>query len=305
MPHAAPSAAALPNAAAARRRASAHVFLLATADCGAEDVLEALENTGRFRCVHDRYSFWEGVAAILRHYGTPPLPGIHQLTGFSQLVVAVRRLSDNLTGSAGLLAERAEQVGLTPRVSYSPGNIRGYPVLRLLYPDAVYVHIVCNPGLLVRRVSTASLGSGARMGRQWRSEQRLLLGSPPTPAMIQARFEDIHADPAAWARSLGAICGAKLTDAEVQRFTANLSRAAVAGTPMSGDAPGRGRSASADGLLKRMLAWAIAVSCEAELAALGYQDSIGLPGACRRVAAAAIIRSCAATCVKGRPWPIS
>lgn len=301
MPHAAPSAAAVPKAAAARR-ACANVFLLVTADCGAEDVLEALESTGQFRCVHDSYSFWEGVAGILRHYGTPPLPGIHQLTGFSQLVVAARRLSDNLAGLAGPLAERDEQASLMPRVDYSPGNIRGYPVLRLLYPDAVYVHIVRNPGFLIGRGSTASLGTAARIGQQWRSEQRLLLGSPPAPAMVQARFEDILADPVAWAGSLGAICGAELTDAELQRFAAMLrSRAAVAGTPMSGDAPVRGRPASAEGLLKRMLAWAIAVSCDAELAALGYRDSIGRPGACRRVAAAAILRSCAVTYGKGRP----
>jgi Sulfotransferase family len=302
MPPAAPSAAAVPNAAPAGRRSCAHVFLLVTADCGAEDVLGALESTGQFRCVHDTYSFWEGITGILRHFGTPPLPGIHQLTGFRQLVVAARRLSDNLAGAAGLLAESDEQASLMPKVSYSPGNIRGYPVLRLLYPDAVYVHIVRNPGFLVGRVSTASLGSAARMGRQWRSEQRLLLGSTPAPAMVQARFEDILADPVAWAGSLGAICGAKLTDAELQRFTAMLrSRAAVAGTPMNGDAPGRGRPASAEGILKRMLAWAIAVSCDAELAALGYHDSIGRPGACRRVAAAAILRSCAVTCGKGRP----
>jgi hypothetical protein len=302
MPQAAPSATASANAAAVRRRACAQVFLLATADCGAEDVLEALESTGQFRCVHTSLSFWEGIAGILRHYGTPPLPGIHQLTGFSQLAVAARHLSDNLISSAGLPADRDEQASLMPRVDYSPGNIRGYPVLRLLYPDAVYVHIVRNPGSLIGRRSTASLGSVARIGRQWRSEQRILLGSPPTPAMVQARFEDILADPVAWAGSLGAICAVKLTDAHLQRFAATLrSQASAAGTSMSGDARGRGRPASAASLLERMLAWALTVCCDAELAALGYQDSIGCPGAGRRISAAAILRSCEATCGKERP----
>jgi sulfotransferase family protein len=297
MPQAIPSAAVSASATAARPRAFAHAFLLATADSGAEEVLEALESTGRFRCVHERYLFWPGIDGFLRHYGTGPLPGIHQLTGFSQLVLAARRLSDNLASSAGLLAERDEQARLMPRVEYSPGNISGYPVLRLLYPDAVYVHIVRDPSFLIGCSRTASPSSAVRLGRRWRSEQRLLLGSPPAPAMVQARFEDILADPIVWAKSLGVLCGANLTDAELQRFAAVL-RSRIAA---SGDASGRGWSVPAVGLLKRVLAWALAITCDAELAALGYQDSIGRPGACRRVAAAAILGSWGSSLRKGRP----
>jgi hypothetical protein len=260
-------------------------------------VLEALESTGRFRCVREGYSFWPGIAGFFRHYAAGALPGVHQLTGFSQLVVAARRLSDNLASSAGLLAERDEQARPMPRVEYSPGNISGYPVLRLLYPDATYIHIVRDPRFLIARSGTASLSSTVRLGRRWRSEQRLLLGTPPAPTLVQARFEDMVADPIVWARSLGAICGAKLTDAELQRFAAVL-RSRIAA---SGDAHGRGWSGPATGFVKRVLSWALAISCDAELAALGYQDSIGRPGVCRRLAAAAILGSWAAACGKDTP----
>lgn len=267
-----------------RRRAVAHVFLLATANSGAAEILKALGSTAQFGCVHDDYSFAPGIASILGHYRTPPLPGIHRLVRFSQLVTAARQLSDSLADSVLLFAEPRGEASQRLRVHYSAGNILSYPVLRLLYPDAVYVHVVRNPVLLVGR--GVGLGAAARASREWRVEQRLLLGSPPAASRIQARFEDILADPVTWASRLGTICGADLRDAELQRFASVLR--SQAGTP----AP--------EGLLNRMVAWAFAVSCDAELAALGYHDSIGCPGVCRRTVAAAILRSCELTCRKGR-----
>jgi hypothetical protein len=286
---------------AAQRRVSPRVFLLASTDSGAEAVLQALESTGRFCCAGDSYSFWEAIAGILRHHRAPPLPGIHQLASFSQLVVAARHLSENLTDSAGSLAEHSEPASLKPQVEYSPGNIRGYPVLRLLYPEAVYLHIIRNPVALITG-GTPAFGAAVRRGRQWRSDQRLLLGSPPAAAKVQARFEDILADPATWVGSLGASCGIRLTDADIQRFAVALrSRAAAPGTPARGNGHGRRRLALAAGIVRRMLVWALAVCCDAELAVLGYADSIGRPGAWRRIAANAILSCCEVTCGKGQP----
>jgi hypothetical protein len=277
------------EAPARKGRPARHILIYASPGCGAENFLRTLAQLKNFTCIHNAYFPVARAALIASAIGRPPGPGLHFLTDYSGVLKALRRLMDSIIDPASA----AISSGSSTRIMYSPDNVFNVSVLRRLYPDALHLHFVRNVSRGTLRMADEAGLRAWRLCARWRASERALLNASPWPNQVTIPYEEFEHSPADTARAIMNLACVPFTVADQDAFAQHfaISRTNGGRTPLSAAAPGREVASARRGdRIGRLAERCAAVCCQAELAALRYNTSVGRPGSLRALAATGTLR---------------
>jgi Sulfotransferase family len=265
------------------------ILLYAAPGCGAQSFMHALSQLKGLTLVPGAQFPVKDAEWIIAYFREPPIPGLHFLADYHSLLKAMRRLMDSIIGLTSPVADSTTGT----RVIFSPDNILHIPTLRQLYPDALHLH-------LVRDISKAPLRMAAdanlpvwRLCERWRQSERALLDAPPLPNQATIRYEELEHNQADAVGSFMSLAGLPFSaddqNAFVRQFHA-LAKNAHLRRPSLGTFNSEPHPSPLRGIPDRLAGRCAAVYCQAELAALKYERSIGHPGLLRTFAVVATLR---------------
>jgi hypothetical protein len=273
----------------ADRRRSRPILLYAAPGCGAESFMRGLAHLKRFTLVRGTHFPIDEATWTIKCFGNPPLkPGLHFLGDYDAVLKAVRRLMDSI------IDMDSEETGSmnASRVIYSASNISHITALRQLYPDALHVHFARDVSRNTLRMADEADLPAWSFCKAWRQSERAFMNSPPLPTHITIRYEELEHAPAETFGLFMRIAGLPLTAADQDTFAQQFSSTS-AGTYVSRRRRPTFRNewlSSGERIRGRIAGRCAAVYCQAELAALRYNRSIGRPGLLHTFAAVAGLR---------------
>ncbi|MBV9410316.1 MAG: sulfotransferase [Acidimicrobiia bacterium] len=179
------------------------IFLLATPESGAEQVLAALDCvSGVAAAPVPTHVFSQGVESVLDTWLSRTKEALGEKADDARFFAAVRALAD-----APLVARR-EATAADRIVEYSHQHIQLVGPMMVLYPDAQFVHVV-RDGRQVAANLTSPLLAWApfEAARRWCDDQRAVIELWDQPNLHAVRIEDLRADPTSAFADLAAAVG--------------------------------------------------------------------------------------------------
>jgi hypothetical protein len=169
------------------------VFLLATPESGAEQVLAALDClAGVVAAPVPTHLFSQGVETILDTWLSRTKEALGERADDARFFADLRGLVDTPL-AARLAATGAERV-----VEYSHDHIRLVGPMMVLYPDAQFVHVVRDGRQVVTNLASPLLGwAPFEAARRWCDDQRAAIELWEQPNLHAVRIEDLRDDPMA------------------------------------------------------------------------------------------------------------
>jgi hypothetical protein len=169
------------------------VFLLATPESGAEQVLAALDClSGVAAAPVATHVFSQGVESLLDTWLSRTKEALGERADDARFFADVRQLADAPL-AARLAATSAERV-----VEYSHDHIRLVGPMMVLYPDAQFVHVVRDGRQVVANLASPLLGwAPFEAARRWCDDQRAAIALWEQPNLGVVRIEDLREAPAA------------------------------------------------------------------------------------------------------------
>jgi hypothetical protein len=179
------------------------VFLLATPESGAEQVLAALDCfTGVTAAPVPTHVFSQGVETILDTWLSRTKEALGDKADDARFFADVRALAD------APLAARLAATGAERVVEYSHDHIRLVGPMMLLYPDAQFVHVIRDGRKVVANLASPLLGwAPFEAARRWCDDQRAVIALWEQPNLHAVRIEDLRDDPETGLAELAAHLG--------------------------------------------------------------------------------------------------
>jgi hypothetical protein len=169
------------------------VFLLATPESGAEQVLTALSCfAGVTAAPVPTHVFSQGVETILDTWLSRTKEALGDRADDGRFFADVRALADSP------LAARLTATGADRIVEYSHDHIRLVGPMMVLYPDAQFVHVMRDGRQVVANLASRLLGwAPFEAARRWCDDQRAAIELWEQPNLHAVRIEDLRDDPMA------------------------------------------------------------------------------------------------------------
>src|SRR4051812_49042017 len=167
------------------------IFLLATPESGAEQVLAALDClTGVSAAPVPTHVFSQGVESLLDTWLSRTKEALGDKADDARFFADVRRLAD------APLAARLDATGADRVVEYSHDHIRLAGPMMVLYPDAQFVHVIRDGRQVVANLSSPLLGwAPFEAARRWCDDQLSAIALWEQPNLHAVRIEDLRDDP--------------------------------------------------------------------------------------------------------------
>ena len=167
------------------------IFLLATPESGAEQVLAALDCLGGVAAAPvPTHVFSQGVESLLDTWISRTKEALGDKADDARFFADVRQLAD------APLAARLAATGAERVVEYSHDHIRLIGPMMVLYPDAQFVHVVRDGRQVVANLASPLLGwAPFEAARRWCDDQRAAIALWEQPNLHVVRIEDLRADP--------------------------------------------------------------------------------------------------------------
>jgi hypothetical protein len=193
------------------------VFLLATPESGAEQVLAALDCLSGVATAVPTHVFSQGVESVLDTWLSRTKEALGDKADDARFFGAVRALAD------APLATRLEAVGADRVVEYSHDHIRLVGPMMVLYPDAQFVHVVRDGRQVVANLTSPLLGwAPFEAARRWCDDQRAVIELWEQPNLHAVRLEDLRADPASALTELVTSVGLEASPGDIAAAAAAL-----------------------------------------------------------------------------------
>jgi hypothetical protein len=169
------------------------VFLLATPESGAEQLLAALDRlAGVAAAPVPTHVFSQGAEAILDTWLSRTKEAMGEKADQARFFADLRRLIDTP------LAARLAATGADRVVEYSHDHIRLVGPMMVLYPDAQFVHVVRDGRQVVANLASPLLRwAPFEAARRWCDDQRAAIQLWEQPNLHAIRIEDLREDPTA------------------------------------------------------------------------------------------------------------
>jgi len=179
------------------------IFLLATPESGAEQVLAALDClTGVSAAPVPTHVFSQGIESLLDTWLSRTKEALGDKADDARFFADVRRLAD------APLAARLDATGTDRVVEYSHDHIRLAGPMMVLYPDAQFLHVIRDGRQVVANLASPLLSwAPFEAARRWCDDQRAAIALWERANLHAVRIEDLRDDPAAGLTDLAAQLG--------------------------------------------------------------------------------------------------
>jgi hypothetical protein len=167
------------------------IFLLATPESGAEQVLAALDCfTGVAAAPVPTHVFSQGVESLLDTWLSRTKEALGDKADDARFFADVRQLAD------APLAARLAATGADRVVEYSHDHIRLAGPMMVLYPDAQFVHVIRDGRQVVANLASPLLSwAPFEAARRWCDDQRAAIALWEQSNLHAVRIEDLRDEP--------------------------------------------------------------------------------------------------------------